>query len=38
MNHTKLKFLKPNNYTVSTAILAPHNFSLEAGNLIYGSI
>lgn len=38
MNHVKVVYLKPNNYSVSTSLLAPDQFTLDSGNLIYGSI
>ncbi len=38
MNHVKVVHLKPNNYSVSANIIAPDQFIIENGNMIYGSV
>lgn len=38
MNHVRCNFLKPGNYTVQNSVVSASQYSLEAGNLIYGSI
>lgn len=38
MDHVKLKFLKPNNYSVSMNIVDPLLVNIEPGNMIFGSM
>ena len=38
MNHVKIMYLKPNNYTVNACVVASEIQILEPGNFIYGSV
>lgn len=38
MQHVKIVHLKPNNYAVTSSIIAPESFVMESGNMIYGSV